>query len=241
MKYLKYFKESISEITLKEKLESIISMYDYIWENDIDDSFNLTGKCLPIFLTCTEFNSEYRKFNKGKLIDKKREIRPYEFDIECLLKRLESHYRKDEILKEIEELYTFSKISKFKYTEEEIENILNPVLSRESMGYKIIKSYKIRRFFHGWYKKPCYHININIDPEFLTMDETDVKNRIYDDQHNTSRGILFKELESEFYSYRRRIADEIKSLINMKEFIIETHDNTHLNDYFKFSVILRET
>jgi hypothetical protein len=36
MKYLKYFKESQSEITLKDKLESIVNMYQYLWSNHID-------------------------------------------------------------------------------------------------------------------------------------------------------------------------------------------------------------
>lgn len=58
MKYLKYFKESVDNISLKDKLESIVSMYEYLWQEGIDpDSLNnFTGNCSVLFVGCTKVN-----------------------------------------------------------------------------------------------------------------------------------------------------------------------------------------
>lgn len=129
MKHLKYFKESTSEITIKEKLESIVSMYEYIWEKGLDpDSLNnLTGNCSVLFVGCT-------KVNKGWNISKK-DGRPYEFDIDCLLKRLETDYRRQEKLESIEDLYKLSLITRSKYSKGEIESILSPVLNSFNLHF----------------------------------------------------------------------------------------------------------
>ena len=66
MKYLKYF-ESQSEPNLKEKIDSIVSMYQYLWDLGIGDSLgNFTGECSIIFTGFIDHNSGWRK--GGKLL-----------------------------------------------------------------------------------------------------------------------------------------------------------------------------
>lgn len=232
MKHLKYFKESISEITLREKLESIVSMYQYIWSNQVDpDSLEyFTGKCSVLFLGCTQVN-------KGWNISKKNG-RPYEFDIDCLLKRLETDYRKEEKLQNIEELYKLSLIPRFKHTKQQIEEFLSPVLDLVVTGDKIIKSYEIEQYFNGWTKKPCFSIKCKLNEEFLTMDEHEVevkKGNGYFDRND------FREIENEFYSIKRLIKSKIEEL-NLQNigFSFSMYDNSHLGIYFDFTIHLVE-
>jgi hypothetical protein len=231
MKYLKYFKESQSEITLKEKLESIVMMYQYLWSNHIDpDSLgNFTGKCSVLFTGCMTVN-------RGWNISKK-EGRPYEFDVDCLLKKLETDYRKEEKLENIEELYKSSIIPRFKHTKEEIEQFLSPVLNLEVTGDKIIKSYEIDPYFN-WIKKPCFSIKCKLNEEFLTMDEQEVeikKGSEYFDRKD------FKEIENEFYSCKRLIKSKIEELDLQKiGFKFSMDDNSHLSLYFSFYIRLVE-
>ena len=230
MKHLKYFKESQSEITLKDKLESIVNMYQYLWSNQVDpDSLgNFTGKCSVLFTGCMQVN-------KGWNISKK-EGRPFEFDVDCLLKKLETDYRKEEKLKNIEELYKLSIIPKFKHTKEEIEEFLSSVLNLEVTGDKIIKSYEITPYFDGWYKKPCFSIKCKLNEEFLTMDEQEVevkKGNGYFDRND------FREIESEFYSCKRLIKSKIEELNPQKiGFNFYVDDNSHLGLYFDFTIRL---
>jgi hypothetical protein len=233
MKHLKYFKESQSEITLKDKLESIVNMYQYLWSNKInpDSLRNFTGNCSVLFTGCMTLN-------RGWDISKK-EGRPYEFDVDCLLKKLENDYRKEEKLKNIEVLYKLSIIPKFKHTKEEVEQFLSPVLNLEVTGDKIIKSYEIEPYFSGWDKKACFTIMCNINEEFLPMDELDVEikkdNGYFDRKY-------FKEIEDEFYSCERLIKSKIHEL-DLQKFGLQfssMDDNTHLGLYFKFNIRLLE-
>lgn len=230
MKHLKYFKESQSEITLKDKLESIVNMYQYLWSNQVDpDSLgNFTGKCSVLFTVCMQVN-------KGWNISKK-EGRPFEFDVDCLLKKLETDYRKEEKIKNIEELYKLSIIPRFKHTKEEIEEFLSPVLNLEVTGDKIIKSYEITTYFDGWYKKPCFSIKCKLNEEFLTMDEQEVevkKGNGYFDRRD------FREIENEFYSCKRLIKSKIEELNPQKiGFNFYVDDNSHLGLYFDFTIRL---
>ena len=229
MKHLKYFKESQSEITLKDKLESIVNMYQYLWSNQVDpDSLgNFTGKCSVLFTGCMQVN-------KGWNISKK-EGRPYEFDVDCLLKKLETDYRKEEKLNNIEELYKLSVIPKFKHTKEEIEKFLSPVLNLEITGAKIIKEYKIESYFNSWRKKPSFLIKCKLNDEFLTMDEADF------DRHGSTNRRDFKELEDEFYSYYKLVKIKLSELeINKLECVFNMDNNTHLLDFFNFTIRLEE-
>jgi len=232
MKYLKYFKESQSEITLKDKLESIVNMYQYLWSNHIDpDSLgNFTGKCSVLFTGCMTIN-------RGWNISKK-EGRPYEFDVDCLLKKIETDYRKEEKLKNIEELYKSSIIPKFHYTKEEVEQFLSTVLNLEVTGDKIIKSYEINSYFNGWNKKACFSIRCKLNEEFLTMDEQEVeikKGNGYFDRKD------FKEIEDEFYSCKRLVRSKIEELDLQKTGLkFSMDDNSHLGLYFNFHIRLEE-
>ena len=230
MKHLKYFNESQSEITLKDKLESIVNMYQYLWSNQIDpDSLgNFTGKCSVLFTGCMQVN---KRWNISK-----KEGRPFEFDVDCLLKKLETDYRKEEKIKNIEELYKLSIIPRFKHTKEEIEEFLSPVLDLEVTGDKIIKSYEITPYFDGWYKKPCFSIKCKLNEEFLTMDEQEVevkKGNGYFDRND------FREIESEFYSCKRLIKSKIEELNPQKiGFNFYVDDNSQLGLYFDFTIRL---
>lgn len=234
MKHLKYFKESTSEITLKEKLESIVSMYEYIWENGFDpDSLgNLTGNCSVLFVGCTKVNSDWNISKKGG--------RPYEFDIDCLLKRLETDYRRQEKLEKIEELYKLSLTPRYKYSKEDIESILSPVLNLEVTGGKMIKSYEIKPYIDMWRKKTCFNVKCKLNEEFLTMDEQEVE---WKKRANKYEGEIndFREIEKEFYSCRRLIISKIEKL-NLQKIGLSfhTYDNTHLSLYFELAIMLEE-
>ncbi len=221
MKYIKYFKESVDNISLKDKLESIVSMYEYLWQEGIDpDSLNnFTGNCSVLFVGCTKCK-------------RKKDGRPYEFDIECLLKKLDNDYRKEEKLQKIEELYKLSLVSKFRHTKEEIEQFLSSVLNMKVTGAKVIKSSKIEQYINGWTKKPCFSIKCRIDDEFLPMDEVDVRGK--------NRKEL-EELEDEFYSYYRLIYTRLSEL-NPREigYTFSMNNNSHNLDFYNFYIRLEQ-
>lgn len=61
MIYLKYF-ESSSDVTLREKLESIVNMAKYLWSIDAGDSLGgFYGKCNVLFLYCSEIQSGWSR------------------------------------------------------------------------------------------------------------------------------------------------------------------------------------
>jgi hypothetical protein len=91
MRHLKYFKESIDDVSLKNKLKSILNRYNYIWENNIDaDDF--IGGCYSIFGGCLDFSKK-----------------PFKLNIDCLLKSKISSVK----LLEIEKLYRYLYFTKF--------------------------------------------------------------------------------------------------------------------------------
>jgi hypothetical protein len=225
MKYLKYFKESQSEITLKEKLESIVSMYQYLWSNNVDpDSLgNFTGQCSVLFIGCMSVN-------RGWSISKK-EGRPYEFDVDCLLKKLETDYRKEEKLQNIEGLYKKSLSKRYNVTKEEIYKLLEPLINAELFNEKIITNCDIRTYYQASFKDgtsyPSFSIEFEIDRELIT------------DTPDQSQ----KDKLREFYFIKTTLN---RYLIKIKDKLAEIglyphwHDSTSFGNLFEIRLYLNQ-
>ena len=109
------------------------------------------------------------------------------------------------------------------------------MLNLEVTGDKIIKSYEINPYFNGWNKKACFSIRCKLNEEFLTMDEVDF------DRHGSTNRRDFKELEDEFYSYYKLVKIKLSELeINKLEYVFNMDNNTHLLDFFNFTIRLEE-
>lgn len=235
MKYLKYF-ESQEEVTLRQKLESIVDFADYLWLIDASDGLeNYYGECSTLFLGCLEHNSGWKR--RGK--------KPYEFNVDCLIQKFEtSFYKKDEKLELIEKLYKTSIIPRFKNTVEEIKKILEPISELKVLGYKIIESIEIFQHYN-WLKKPCFKAKIEINEDELSIDREDIKRLFIGGREYGIEGDKkkFREVEKEFY----RIKSMVKSEISKIDFIshglkIENdYDSSTFGDLSTISLILQET
>ena len=116
MRYLKYF-ESQTEVNLKEKLETIVDMCEYLWSIDAADSLEgFYGKCSALFTGCLDVNQGWSRGGR----------KPYEFNVDCLVNKLEtSDYRKQEKLETIERLYYLSTTAKkATHTKSEIRELI---------------------------------------------------------------------------------------------------------------------
>ena len=215
MKYLKYF-ESISDPTLRDKLESIVSMYNYICDRVVDhDSLeHFYGECIVLFVGCGKTNRKHAYFDtEGRSLY--RQI----VDIDCLIKKLETHYRKEEELAKIEELYKKSLSERYIITNDDLVEILNPVLEADLFGGKIVTEYKIRPYFgmkwiEGKYY-PYFEIAMNIDEELITV----------------ANGQSKEEKEREFYFVKKTLS---KPLFEIKDKLSELGLYPHWSDSVSF-------
>ena len=234
MKYLKYF-ESNQEITLRQKLESIVDFADYLWSIDAMDGLeNYYGECSTLFGGCLDINSGWKRGGK----------KPYEFNIDCLIEKLEtSSYRRDEKLELTNKLYETSIIPRFEHNIKDIEQILKPILDIKNFGYSIIESIKISQHYN-WIKKPCFSIKIEINEDELSFDKEEIKklftlSREYGSNEHKKK---YKEVENEFYRIRSLIKSEISKINfesnNLK--LDQTYDSITFGDLGTFSLILQE-
>lgn len=220
MKYLKSFNENNIEPTLREKLESIVDMYEYICaDDDLRDSLNnFIGNCSTLFLNCIKITGKRK--------------RPYEFNIDCLVSKLNpTYYRIKEKLEDVEKLYKLSLIPKFKHTKEEIETLLYPILSSELFGGKILSSYKITKNLNGWYKYATFVIKCELDEDILLFK----KEHIIRNLDKIKREQL-REMEVELESYANYILKEVKNILDPLKFKTVVSYDT----YFKFNITLTE-
>jgi hypothetical protein len=227
MKYLKYF-ESQSEPSLKEKLESIVSMYQYLWDLGIGDSLaNFTGECSTIFTGFIDNNRGWKSGGKS----------PYTFKIEDFIKAVDNDkvYGLDRKMETINRLYTLSKSTRFTDTEEDIEKMIRPILDMRNFGEQIIKSHKISRYYNGWSMKPCYNVEIKLNDElFIHSDD-----QIYDwgqvlsfstnrEEYDDAKSKL-REVEKELYQIVRSIKSKANTL-NIK-YDVEVHTRSSFSNF----------
>lgn len=231
MKFLKYF-ESQTEVSLKQKLESIVDMCEYLWSVDDADSLEgFYGKCSAIFTGCLQHNQGWKR--SGKM--------PYQFDIDCLINKLEtSDYRKQEKLETIERLYYLSTTAKkATHTKSEIRELLQPILDYEIVGGKVIDSVEIEQFYN-WQKQACFSIRFHINEEELSYDKSQIE-QLYQHASIDAKKKL-KEIEKEFF----RIKDLIKAKLKLIDFkthnleIDRTYDSSNFGDLNTFTLQLKE-
>jgi len=232
MKYLKYF-ESTTEKTLREKLESIVNMCDYLWSIDTADSLNgYLGKCSVLFTGCLDVN---RGWSRGGL-------KPYEFNIDCLVDKLQtSEYRRQEKLESVEELYKLSLVKRFNHTKEEIEEILEPVFNFKLIGYKVISSFRISQHY-SWVKRPTFTISVTIDEEELQYDKDQISQFFNQKNYDKESKDVINQLHKEFYRLNILISGLVKRL-DLKSHGLEYEscgNNTHLGNFSEFSFFLKE-
>jgi hypothetical protein len=225
--------ESISDISIKEKLESIVTMCDYLWSIDTADSLNgFYGKCSALFTGCLDVN---RGWSSGGL-------KPYEFNIDCLVDKLQtSEYRRQEKLESVEELYKLSLVKRFNHTKEEIEEILEPVFNFKLIGYKVISSFRISQHY-SWVKRPTFTISVTIDEEELQYDKDQISQFFNEREWNKESKNTINQLNKEFYRLTTLISGLVKNL-DLKSHGLEYEscgNNTHLGNFSEFSFFLKE-
>lgn len=234
MKYLKYF-ESKSEVSLKQKLESIVDMADYLWLIDAADSLRgFYGKCSSLFTGCLDVNGGW---SRGGL-------KPYEFNVDCLTSQLEtSRYRREERLSTIEELYKLSQAKKFRYTKEDIEKILKPVTDFKIFGNSPVEKIEISQFY-DWLSRPSFSVNVYIHEDELSYDKSQIKD-LYRDFHeyaSMDAKKKLKEIEKEFYRLKGLLVGELKKIDFSSHGleIEDIHDSATFGDLNTFTLHLKE-
>jgi len=232
MKHLKYF-ESHTEVSLKQKLESIVDMCNYLWSIDAADSLRgFYGKCSALFTGCLEVNKGWSKGGK----------KPYEFDVDCLVNKLEtSEYRREERLSTIEELYKLSKVKRFKYTKEDIERILKPVADFKILGNPPVEKIEISQFY-DWLNKASFSVKFYINEEELSSDRVEIKKWYDDRDYDRNAKAKIGSVGKEFYHIKQVIKGIVEK-IDLKSLGIEaesTGDYTHLGEFDYFGFHLKE-
>lgn len=235
MRYLKYF-ESQTEVSLKQKLETIVDMCDYLWSIDAADSLEgFYGKCSTLFLACTDVNQGWSRGGK----------KPYEFNIDCLINKLEtSDYKKQEKLETIERLYYLSTTAKkATHTKSEIRELLQPILDFEIVGGKVIDSVEIEQFYN-WQKQATFSVKLLINEDELSYDKNQIKNlhRNLQDHDSMDAKKKLKEIEKEFYRLKELLMAELKK-INFDSHglkIENTHDYARFGELNDFTIHLKE-
>ena len=223
MRYLKYF-ESQTEVSLKEKLETIVDMCEYLWLIDAADSLEgFYGQCSSLFIGCLQHNQGWKRGVKM----------PYQFDIDCLINKLEtSDYKKQEKLESIEKLYYLSTTAKkARHTKSEIRELLQPILDYEIVGGKVIDSVEIEQFYN-WQKQPTFSVKLLINEDELSYDKSQIEDlyREFDQHASMVAKKKLKEIEKEFYKLKELLMTELKK-INFGSHGLEI-ENTY--DYVQF-------
>lgn len=242
MKYLKYY-ESNNITSLRQKLESIVDMANYLFDNDmLSDLNNYIGECSVLFSGSIEVISKFSRKNPK---------RPYYYDIDNFIKKLDSSYLKEEKLKLIETLYKISLTPRHLYTENDLELLLNPLMEFKLFGGKLFNGFSIERHFKClWVNsiyKPTYRIEFEISDDILyyTHDEIDkLKINLSNSKYSSSGrdeelASTLKDIKSEFYKIYNMFKREVSKL-NLTGFEVNFMDYTTWDNYRKVCVILTE-
>ena len=235
MRYLKYF-ESQTEVSLKQKLESIVDMCDYLWSIDAADSLEgFYGKCSALFSSCLDINQGWSRGGR----------KPYEFNVDCLVDKLEtSDYRRKEKLESIERLYYLSTTAKKStHTKSEIRELIQPILDYEIFGGKVVDNIEITQHYN-WHKQPTFSVKISINADELSYDKDQNKDLYRDFHEHASMDAKkkLKEIEKEFYRLKELLKTEFKK-INFDSHGLEiesTYDYAQFGELNDFTIHLKE-
>jgi|GEM_PF-4534903 len=228
--YLESF-DHFENISLREKLESIVNMYEYLCEFDMMDSLdNYIGRCSILFLGNLKVNiGKEKKENKNQ---------PYKFDIGGLLNKLKiKSPRNSEKIEIVEKLYSLSKVKKFDKTKDDVLELISPILNLTMSGYKIIDHFIIEQYYDGLHKNPCFCVKLYFDEELLSLTKDEIIS--IKRASNNPSGEL-SDVEGEFQHFKRifRIElEKIKSDLLNNNLIPSIMDN-HMN-YYEMYIYLR--
>ena len=228
MKYLKYF-ESQSEPNLKEKIDSIVSMYQYLWNLGIGDSLgNFTGECSTIFTGFIDHNSGWRKGGKA----------PYSFKVDEFIDAVNNDkvYGMDWKMETIDKLYRLSLSPRYTDTEEDIERIIKPILDMKNFGEQIVKSHEIERYYDGWYMRPCYKVELELNGELFLYPDIEIQD--YKSIYNTSTNredrkdveSKLREVEKELYQIVRSVKSKLNT-IDLGKYGGEVNTRSSFNNF----------
>jgi len=249
MRYLKNF-ESVSEPTMREKLESIAEMAYYLMDNDmLGDLGNFIGNCSVLFTGCVDVRTTNSKATRlGAFYSLNHPKRMYRFEIDKFLDRLEGSYDRDKKIKSIDELYKLSLIPKHSDTEEDIEKLVSPVTSMSFFGGKIFESHKIKKYMNIQRKMPGWQIEMKlmegvIDFEFTNKEiQNFIDIKRYGGSHpsrisseEAKEGL--KEVEKDFYKVYHQIKRKINST-NFGKYGVEVSESSFFYDYQNIKMYL---
>ena len=241
IKYLKYY-ESNDIPSLREKLESIVNMANYLFDNDmLSELNNYVGECRVLFNGYIEVRKNQRK--------------PYQpamrLLVDFFLKDLDSSYKKENKLKLIETLYKLSLTDRHSYKEGYFKKLLNPLMEFRVFGGKLFSNFSIEKHFVLFWVnsiyKPTYRIEFKISDDILyyTHDEIDKLKIIISNSKYSSYGrdeeleSTLKDIKSEFFKIYNMFKKEASKL-NLSEFDVDFMDYTTWDNYRKVCVILTE-
>jgi hypothetical protein len=240
MKYLKYY-ESNYIPSLREKLESIVDMVNYLFDNNLLSDLNgYFGECSVLFSETIEVRS-----------GRKSQRRPYHYDIDHFIKKLDSSYKKEKKLKLIETLYKLSLTNRHSYKESYFEKLFSPLMEFKVFGGKLFSNFSIEKFFSLiWVNsiyKPTYRVEFEISNDILyyTHDEIDklkvnLSNTKYSPYgRDEELSSTLKDIKSDFFKIYNMFKNEVLKL-NLSEFDVEFKDYTTWDNYRKVSIILTE-
>ena len=228
MKYLKYF-ESQSEPNLKEKLDSIVSMYQYLWDLGIGDFLgNFTGECSTIFTGFIGHNSGWRKGGKA----------PYSFKVDEFIDAVNNDkvYGMDRKMETIDKLYRLSLSPRYTDTEEDIEKMIRPILDMKNFGEQIVKSHKISRYYNGRYMRPCYKVDLVLNDELFLYADIEIQDykSIYDTSINREERkdaeSKLREVDKELYQIVRSVKSKLNT-IDLGKYGVDVNTRSSFNDF----------
>lgn len=239
MIYLKYFESN--EVSLEEKLNSIVDMYNYLCDNGMQDSFGYIGNCSVLFLRHQKSNREY---TYKKIYKKDDEMRPYIFYIEPLINDITNNNitRRDEKMKLIEDLYSISKIQRFNKTKEDILDMFKGIESIESSGIKIVKDIEILQYYNEFYRKPSFKLRFVFDDDLLSFNDNEIKAIAIS---KFSSNNYDSDLSDMIYKEYKIIENKLSSFIgklNLKSKGIDSYtisNDTNFNSYYSLSIYLQ--
>ena len=246
MIYLKYFESTDSNTTLKEKLESIVDMAYYLFDNNMKDSLsNYIGNCSVLFTGACDIS---RGFWRNKY-----PLRFYMFDVDQLVKIIESglsngrHVTTNDKIELIDKLYKLSKVERFSDAISDIEHMLEPLTSLKSAGKELFKNHSIGRFYRTiWANSkylPCYDLKLKFEDDIFGLSSSQINNLrtnfIFNGNNVSDKEAkdILSDTESEFYSYMRYIKMKINNM-NMGKYEFEIIDNSHLKDFYNLCILL---
>ena len=235
MKYLKKFEDN-SNVTLREKIESIVRAYEYMNSHKKADMHHTAAFIASVFglLDC--------RFDK--------ELKKYIFPIDRIISNLVNpvwQRRNKDSLDKIEGLYTFSKFIDQGATCEYVEKVLDPLFKLQLFGGDASEYHNIYLFYADFYRVPRFSIHFRFHQDLFEMDEDRIKQfrgHLGDDWKKSDNLDEYEKdmigrLRKDFYKYRQIFKYELENLdLESKGFYVETSDSSSFNSYYEICLLL---